>query len=152
MMADSVAQEGIRIIAAVGDMGKAPFFQKAFHILPGHTQHRADDVPIHRGNAAKALQPGTPDQMHHHRFRIVIGGVGGGDFPGQRSEIAVPGIPGGSFQALLSGHDLTGANVQRNIVVVTQVSYKYLIPVRFFPPEMVVKMGRFQGYAQFVFQ
>ena len=64
---------------------------KGLHLLPLYIQHGADDPPVHRGDAPQPLQPRAPEQVQYHRLGVVVGGVGGGDFPGQAAQKRVSG-------------------------------------------------------------
>ena len=87
--------------------------------------------------------------MHQHRFGVIVGGVGGGNFPGQSAQKCVSGIPGGSFQPFFAGNDVPPSYGQRNIVAVTELTDELLVPVRFFPTQMMVKVRRPKVDAQF---
>ena len=90
--------------------------------------------------------------MHQHRFRVVVSGVGRGDFPFQPQQEAVPGIPGGGLQPFFAGNHLTGSHMQRDFKTLTQAADKGLVPVRFFPSELMIKMGGLQMEAPLFFQ
>jgi len=100
---------------------------------------------------AQALQAGAPDQVHQHRFGIVIGGVGGGDFAGKGTEKRIPCLPGGGFQSLFAGDDGAGPHMEGNAVATAEILDELLVPVRFCSPEMVVEMGGGQPQVPFFF-
>ena len=90
--------------------------------------------------------------MHQHRFRIVIGGVGGGDFSGQAPQKCVSGIPGGGFQALFSRDDGAVAHGQGDVVAIAEIPDEVFIPLGFLTPEVMVEMGSRQLNVQLILE
>ena len=152
MMADPVAQEGIGIVGAVLNTGKAPLLQEGFHLLPGDGEHGANDSAADRGDPAQAPQTGAPDQMEQQGLRIVICRVGRGDFSRQGSQKAVPGLPGCCLQPLFPRLHQAAAQVQGDVIAGTEILHKGRIPLGFRPPEVVIEVGCFQLKGEFILQ
>ena len=152
MMPQPVAQEIVPMVGAVGDIVQAPLVTEILHIPAGNRKHGTDHSTVLGRDTPKALEAGTANQMHQHRFRVVVGGVGGGDLSGDGTQETVPGIPGRSLQALLAGDDIAMAHGQGNVIAVAEIPDELFVPIRFRAPEMVVEMGRSQGDPQLVLQ
>ena len=129
-------------------MREGVFLEKRLHLPPGNGEHRPDYISIHWGNAPQPLQSGSPHQVLQYRFRVVIGSVGRGDFPGQPPEKRVPRLPGGGLQPLFPGHNLPGAQAQGDAIAIAELFHEGLVAVGLLPPEAMVEMSRFQGDAQ----
>ena len=151
-MTDTISQKGIGSVGAVLPVGKPPGKQKFLHLLPVYQQHGADDLSADRGDGAQPFQTGAADHAHDHRLGVVVGGVGGGDFPVQTPKKGIPGIPGGGFQPLFSRTNLHRTHMQGDVIASAEFPDKGFIPVGFFPTEMVVKMGGFQTDVQLILQ
>ena len=152
MMTQPIAQEGVGFIGTILHKGQMVFFQKCQHLIPGHREQGADQLFPLGSDASQALQPRAPHQVQQHGFGVVISGVGGGDGAIQGGKIGIPGLPGSGLQAFFSGHHITVTHKQRNIELMTKRADEGFIPVRFFAPEVVVKMSSGQFHAQFFFQ
>ena len=141
MMPDPVTQKRVAFIGAVLHIGQAPTFQERLGLPAGHRQKGADDLSVYRGDAPQALQSRAPKQVHQQGFCIVVGGVGGGDLPGEASQKGVSGLPGGGLQSFLSGLDEGAPHRQGDLIPGAEFPDESLVLVGFRPPEVVIEMG-----------
>ena len=151
-MAQPIAKEGIGFVGAILHMGDVVFFKKRQHLAAGDVQHGADALFHHGSDAAQTLQPRATHQMHQQRFRIIIGGVGGGDDAVQGVKIAVAGIPRGGFQTLFAGDYLGFSHKQGDVEPLADVPDELLIPLGFLSPQVMVEMGGGKPDVQLVLQ
>ncbi len=107
----------------------------------------------HRGDLCQALHPGAPDQVQHHRLRLVGGMVGGGDALGPLSRSAVRRkvVPGHAPGLLQPHAPLTGQgghirplHRQGNVQLPAQLLHKGHVPACR-GPLAVVQVGRRHG-------
>ena len=68
-------------VGAVLPMRKIPLFQEILHFLSGNGEHGADHISLNGRNSPQPFQSRSPNQVHHHRLRIVIRRMGGGNLP-----------------------------------------------------------------------
>ena len=87
--------------------------------------------------------------MHEHRFGVVVGGVGGGDFPGETAQKRVSGLPGGGLQALLPRLNPGAPHRKGDVIPGAEIPDEGLVPIGFRPPEMVIEMGGGERHPQF---
>ena len=152
MMPQPVAQECVSVIGTIRDMLHMIFGKEILHIRAGDAQHGAKHIAADGRDGAQTLQSCATDQMHQHGFRVVIGGVGRGNFAGQSAQKRVADVTGSGFQSLFAGNHVAGTDQKGNAIAVAKVPDEFFIPVRFFPPEMVVKMGGGQLKSQLILQ
>ena len=152
MMPQPVTEEFVAAVGAVLHMADVVFVQKGLHLGPGHIQHGPDEPVGLWRDAAQAPQARATDQVHQHRFGVVVGGVGGGDGAIEAAKICVSRFPCRRFQPLGAGNHSSGAQMQGDIVEIAEFFNKFRIPLRFLPPEVVVKMGSLHGDAQLLLQ
>ena len=128
-------------------------FQVCLDVLPGGFQQRPDDPAPHRRNARQPLHARTPDQVQHHRLRLVGGVVGGGDALGPQpvrraAEEVVPGHAPGLLQADTplpgQGGHIRPLHRQGNVQLPAQLLHKGHVPARR-GPLAVVQVGRRHG-------
>ena len=106
-VAKPVPQKFTGVVGAVCHIAQPVILHIGFHFLPGHVQHRPDQPVSFRCNAAQAPQAAAPEQVHQHRFGVVIRGVGGGDGSIQATQESVSCLSCGGFHTLGSCHDLS---------------------------------------------
>ena len=151
--AQQVPPQGGVPVCLVLHVGQTVGFQVCLDFLPGGFQQGTDDPAPHRGDPCQALHPGAPDQVQHHRLRLVGGVVGGGDALGPQpvrraAEEVVPGHAPGLLQphAPLTGQGghIRPLHRQGNVQLPAQLLHKGHVPARR-GPLAVVQVGRRHG-------
>ena len=145
-MAQPVTQAAVACVGGVLPPGNVLRLQKGDDLLSGHAQERTDQLPAHRRDSAQAPQPAAPQKVQQHRFRVVVGGVGGGQpvagqafqkfvAPDPRRVLQAPAAPGGKGRHVAAPHG------QLDAVGGAEAADKGFVPVRFGTPQAVVEMG-----------
>ena len=132
------------------------FQQIAFDLPARHAEHRPDDRPALRRDAAETAQRGAAHQIQKHRLRIVVGVVRRGDRAAETLQKGVAQLPRCLLHAFAGltrtrGHVAAG-NGQRHAEPFTQRTDERLVAVGFRTAQAVVIMrgadGDFQLAAQ----
>jgi hypothetical protein len=110
-------------------------------------------------NSGESAGPRTPQKLHQHRFRLVVGGVRGRNpvEPVVVRELIEPLIPkfsGGVLKAQFVGSgmcaDIAATGEERKIELACQLGNKPFVAIRLFTAQLMVEVRNVNDDAEFL--